>query len=113
VNNPLSNQSDQAAIYEVIQEAHEAIQAALTLIDNQEDGPVTMRAVLKLIDARLNEVETEAWYLINTADRVNGLSGRLREQRDEVLRQRDLLAEFVRRHFPDPDEEPISLDDND
>jgi hypothetical protein len=89
--------SNKDELERAIQETREAINAAILLIENQEDGPITMRAALKDIDARLDSIETEVCYLNGTVEKFGAITAKLREQRDEVIRQRDALLTVLRR----------------
>ncbi len=80
-----------ADIEKAVRETRSAIQEALGYIDRQEDGPFTMRCALQEIDNRLSAIETEVCCLVGTADRLHAIALKLMEQRDEALRQRDLL----------------------
>jgi hypothetical protein len=104
---------DQEAIDEVIQEAREAVMEIIALIDDLEISPMMMRDEMVGVLARLDEVVTEAWYLKTSVHRVNGVAQRLRDQRDEVLRQRDSLARFIRDLYPEADDEPEATDTDD
>jgi hypothetical protein len=86
---------DSEQIEKVLNETREAIQAALTLIDNQEDGPITMRAALKDIYSRVDDIETEFAYLSSTTNYLNAIALKLLEQRDEAVRQRDMLLALL------------------
>jgi hypothetical protein len=78
-------------IEKAVRETRSAIQEALGYIDRQEDGPFTMRCALQEIDNRLSAIETEVCCLVGTTDRLQAIAMKLMEQRDEALRQRDLL----------------------
>jgi len=72
-------------------ETRQAIKEALGYIERQEDGPLTMRYALKDIDQSVTAIECEVWYLSGALDRLQTIAAKLLEQRDEALRQRDLL----------------------
>ena len=74
-----------------IGETRQAIKQALGYIKRQEDGPLTMRAALKKIDKTVDAIEGEMLYLTGALDRLEAIAAKLLEQRDEALRQRDLL----------------------
>ena len=78
-------------IEQTIRDTRQAIQEALGYIERQEDGPVTMRHALKDIDQSVTAIECEVWYLSSALDRLQAIAAKLLEQRDEALRQRDLL----------------------
>jgi hypothetical protein len=78
----------------VLNEARQAIQAALTLIDNQEDGPVTMRAAINEVKALFDLMETEVWLLKGDLIASTEISAKLREQLGEIARQRDILLRW-------------------
>jgi hypothetical protein len=99
-----SRPDQEEAIDEVIQEAREAVMTIITLIDTQEISPMMLRDEMVGVLARLDEVVTEAWYMKNSVHRVNGMAQRLRDQRDEVLAQRDSLARFIRDLYPEADD---------
>ncbi len=80
-----------ADIEQAVNETRQAIREALGFIDRQEDGPFTMRCALQEIDSRLSAIETEVSCLVGTTDRLHAIALKLMEQRDEALRQRDLL----------------------
>ncbi len=80
-----------STIEQAIRETRQAIQEALGYIKRQEDGPLTMRHALKDIDKSVTAIEGEVWYLSGALDRFQALAAKLLEQRDEALRQRDLL----------------------
>jgi hypothetical protein len=88
---PLQTYDYRAEIDQAIQETHQAIEEAFGYIERQEDGPVTMRHALTAIDTRLSAIETEVCCLVGTVDRLHTIALKLLEQRDEALRQRDLL----------------------
>ena len=81
----------QVVINHAIRDTRQAIQEALGYIERQEDGPITMRHALKDIDTSVTAIECEVWYLSGALDRLQALAAKLLEQRDEALRQRDLL----------------------
>src|SRR5438105_3643243 len=78
-------------IEQTICETRHAIKEALGYIERQEDGPLTMRHALKDIDKSVTNIEYEVWYLSGALDRLQAIAAKLLEQRDEALRQRDLL----------------------
>jgi hypothetical protein len=78
----------------VMREAREAIQAAVTLIDNQEDGPVTMRAALAAIGQCFDLLDTEVWLLKGDLMTSAEINAKLRAQLGEVARQRDILLRW-------------------
>jgi hypothetical protein len=69
-----------------------AIAEAIGYIERQEDGPLTMRLALKAIRQQVDTLEDEVYGLHYTAISLTRIAVRLREQRDEALRQRDLLV---------------------
>jgi len=107
-NAPLSNpwpelpedEDFRAVIEQAIRDTRQAIQEALGYIERQEDGPVTMRYALTDIDKAVTAIECETWYLSGALDRFQTIAAKLLEQRDEALRQRDLLIAVsgLRRH---------------
>ena|SRR5258708_5219954 len=80
-----------STIEQAIRETRLAIREALGYIERQEDGPLTMRHALKDIDQSVTAIECEVWYLSGALDRFQKIAAKLLEQRDEALRQRDLL----------------------
>jgi hypothetical protein len=80
-----------STIEQTIRETRQAIREALGYIERQEDGPLTMRHALKDIDQSVTAIEYEVWYLSGALDRLQSIAAKLRDQRDEALRQRDLL----------------------
>jgi hypothetical protein len=80
-----------STIEQAIRETRQAIREALGYIQRQEDGPLTMRCALKDIDQSVTAIECEVWYLSGALDRFQAIVAKLLEQRDEALRQRDLL----------------------
>jgi hypothetical protein len=87
---PLTTDFDKA-----LNEARQAIAAALALIDNQEDGPMTMCAAINEIRDRVDSMETEAWLKDNDLLTATEVGAKLREQLGEVIRQRDHLLRWV------------------
>jgi hypothetical protein len=96
--------NDLSPIEDVIRETRIAIQYAFRLIDQQEDGPMTMRAALKVIDQCVDLIDSEAWYLQHATDRSTTMTQVIRDQRDELLVQRASLERFIRDNFPVPEE---------
>ena len=80
-----------AEIRLAIRETRQAIKEALGYIERQEDGPITMRHALKDIDTNLTAIEGEVSYLTGELQRLRLIASTLLKQRDEALRQRDLL----------------------
>lgn len=80
-----------STIEQAIRETRQAIREALGYIERQEDGPLTMRYALKDIDKSVTAIEGEVWYLSGALDRFQTIAAKLLHQRDEALRQRDLL----------------------
>ena len=99
------SQPDQEAIDEVIQEARESVLTIIALIDTLEISPQMLRDEMLGLLARLDEMVTESSYQKHTIRRVNDMAQRLRDQRDEVLRQRDSLAAFISELYPEADDE--------
>jgi hypothetical protein len=87
----LQEEDYRATIDQAIRETRHAIKEALGYIERQEDGPLTMRHALKDIDKSVTAIEGEVWYLSGALDRLQSIAAKLLEQRDEALRQRDLL----------------------
>lgn len=80
-----------STIEQAIRETRQAIQKALGYIERQEDGPLTMRHALKDIDKSVTAIEGEVSYLTGELQRLRIIASTLLKQRDEALRQRDLL----------------------
>lgn len=80
-----------ADIEKAVCETRSAIHEALGYIDRQEDGPFTMRCALREIEEHLSAIETEVSCVVGAVDRLHAILRKLMEQRDEALRQRDLL----------------------
>jgi hypothetical protein len=80
-----------AEIRVVIRETQQAIREALGYIERQEDGPLTMRHALKDIDQNVTAIECEVSYLTGELQRLRLIASTLLKQRDEAVRQRDLL----------------------
>jgi hypothetical protein len=93
-----------SAIMQVIHETRHAIKQALGYIKRQEDGPVTMTYALKKIDKVVTDLQVEASYMSGEADRWRDIAAKALEQRDEALRQRDILLGYLiagrKRHRP-------------
>ena len=85
-----------AEIKAAILETRQAITEALGYIERQEDGPLTMRYVLKDIGERVNTIEYEVSYLTDELQRLKAIASTLLKQRDEALRQRDVLIAAFR-----------------
>jgi len=80
-----------AEIRIAIRDTRQAIKEALGYIERQEDGPLTMRHALKDIDKNVTAIEGEVGYLTGELQRLRLIASTLLKQRDEALRQRDLL----------------------
>lgn len=93
-----------STIEQAIRETRQAIIDALGYIERQEDGPVTMHYALKDIDKSVTAIECELWYLSGALERLQVIAGQVLEQRDEALRQRDILIGLLstgkKRHRP-------------
>jgi hypothetical protein len=94
-----------SAIAQAIREARHAIQEVLGYIKRQEDGPVTMTYALRDIDKTVDDIQFEASYLAGESERWRVIAAKALEQRDEALRQRDILLGYLssgrkRRHRP-------------
>ncbi|MEP7284853.1 MAG: hypothetical protein ABI947_03690 [Chloroflexota bacterium] len=81
-----------AYIKQAIQETHAAVEEALGFIERQEDGPFTMTIALKDIDSQVDAIETQAICLLGAVESLHSIAARLLEQRDEAIRQRNLLV---------------------
>ena len=88
---PPQEEDYRVVIDQRIGEIRRAIKRALGYIKRQEDGPLTMRAALKKIGKTVDAIEGEVQYLTGALDRLEAIAAKLLEQRDEALRQRDLL----------------------
>jgi septal ring factor EnvC (AmiA/AmiB activator) len=78
-----------------IEDARAAIAESLRLIADQEDRPNTMRCQIKEIDERVDDIERRVSALGMVMDRWEEIATRLEQQRDEALRQRDLLMAVI------------------
>ncbi len=78
----------------LLTETKKAIDAALLLIELQEDGPVTMRAALNTIRTQVEALDTELWLLKGDLVAAAEISAKLRSQLGEVARQRDILLRW-------------------
>jgi len=54
-----------------------------------------MHFALRTIEKRLSAVECESWYVTSQLNRLHTIITKLLEQRDEAIRQRDLLMLFA------------------
>ena len=86
----MSNHTSQ--IDREIRKTLDSIDDARTLIDEQMDGPCTMRDALKAIEEHIGSVETEAAILGDLAGELMESVVRMRKQRDEATRQRNYLV---------------------
>jgi hypothetical protein len=77
-----------------LKEAKLAIEAAIQLIIDQEDGPVTMRAVLKEAIDRIDTADTEVWLLKGDLLTATEINAKLRDQLGETAHQRDILLRW-------------------
>jgi len=92
----LPEQEDYRAVMDqTIKDMRQAIHEAFGYIERQEDGPLTMTYVLRKAEKRLSAVECESWYITSQINRLHTIITKLLEQRDEAIRQRDLLMLFA------------------
>jgi hypothetical protein len=80
------------AIEAAIRDTRQAIEEAIDLINNHEDGPATMRAALNDIEQHLSDVETEVSCMEHSYQDVLVLMARINQQRDEALKQRSIAV---------------------
>ena len=92
---PESESELYARIKLTIQETHAAVEEALGFIERQEDGPFTMTVALKDIDSQVDAIATEVSCLMGSVEVLHTVAAKLRDQRDEALRQRDLLLALI------------------
>jgi chromosome segregation ATPase len=78
-----------AQIDTTLHQVRTAIAEAIGYIERQEDGSLTMRLALKAIRQQVDALEDKVYGLHYTAISLTRIAVRLREQRDEALRQRD------------------------
>src|SRR5687767_5466689 len=76
-----------AQIETALGEAYAAVEQANSYIRNHEDGPLTMRAVLRSIKDRLIDVESESRCMRQDYKSLIAMLVRVIEQRDEAIRQ--------------------------
>lgn len=93
----LPNATFQAQAERAIEDARAAIAEGLRLIEDQEDGPFTMRCQIKEIDERVDDIERRVFSLGMVMERWEEIATRLEQQRDEAIRQRDLLIAVIER----------------
>src|SRR4051812_8476343 len=79
-----------------LRETTQAIKEAIELINNHEDGPATMRAALREIEAFVSNVETEISCMEYGYEDIVVMMARVSQQRDEAFRQRDIMARQLR-----------------
>ena len=84
-----------STIDQAIRETRQAIKEALGYIERQEDGPVTMHYALKDIDNTVTAIQCEVSYLSGALERFQAITAKALEQRDEALRQRDILIDLL------------------
>jgi hypothetical protein len=78
------------SIEAAMRETRQAINDAIELINNHEDGPATMRSALNEIEQYLSNVETEVSCMEHSYQDVLALMARVNGQRDEALKQRNI-----------------------
>lgn len=92
-----------AEIELAVRETRRVIDEALGYIRRQEDGPMTMRHSLQEIKAQVDILESELYELYYNAENLNRIIERVSRQRDETIRQREMV--MIREQLPDdPDE---------
>src|SRR5215472_2834711 len=95
---PLPEPEDyRSAIANAIRQTRQLVKEALGYIKRQEDGPVTMRYALRDINKAVDDIQFEASYLTDELDRWRALATKAMEQRDEAVRQRDILLSYLTR----------------
>lgn len=70
-----------------LSEGYAAVKQAVGYIRNHEDGPLTMRAVLRSIKDRLMAVETEVRCMRQSHESLLAMLAQVIAQRDEAIRQ--------------------------
>lgn len=93
----LPNDHLEAQAAQALEAARAAIVEGLRLIEDQEDGPFTMRCQIKAIDERVDDIERQVSRLTCALEGWSKVATRLESQRDEALRQRDLLIALIER----------------
>ena len=84
-----------ALIAHAVQEARRAIRQTIGYIRRHEDGPVTMRHALNVIDKRVMNIQLEASFLTDENDRLRVIAAEAVEQMEEALRQRDYALSLL------------------
>jgi hypothetical protein len=93
----------QDPILKAIQETHKEIEEARRLIRCREDGPFTMMCQLDVIADRLDGIETEIDLIHNNEKDMAMLVARMRQQRDEAIRQKRIIARYLKKQLRPPD----------
>jgi hypothetical protein len=78
-----------------IRKTREAIETALELIRNHEDGPFTMTMAIRDIDSQVDSIDTEIGILIGTLEQATEVILRYRTRYEEALRQRDAVLQIL------------------
>ena len=79
-----------------IEKTRQAIETAIELINNGEDGPSTMRHALHTIDDHLDTVDTAISLYSATTSEFVALVRNLREQYAAALEQRNRVIELLK-----------------
>ena len=79
----------------LVRETRDLIQTALEYIDNQEDGPFTMRCALRDIDEAISNLETQLAMEAGSIERLQSIAQKLKKQRDKAMHQCELVEELL------------------
>jgi hypothetical protein len=93
----------QDPLQRAIRETHKAIDEARRLIRCREDGPFTMMCQLDEIADRLDAIETEIDLIYNSEKDMAMLVARMRQQRDEAIRQKRIITRYLKKQLRPPD----------
>jgi len=95
-----------AEIERMIRETQYVVDEMIGYIERQEDGPLTMRCALREMEQKISAIKIEAQYMAGSLNKLQTIAGKLMEQRDEAIRQRDLLMLVAWSDFLDPESNP-------
>jgi uncharacterized protein YqeY len=79
---------------EAVQRVRTEIESGFVLIQDQSENP--MLAVLRRIEAEVQDVETRAHQMHANADEIKAAVGKLRKQRDEAIKARNQVLAYLR-----------------
>jgi hypothetical protein len=83
---------------EALKNARVAIDSGFVLVEDQPENP--MLAVLRRIEAEMQNVETRAHQMHASADEVKAAIGKLRSQRDEAIKARNQALAYMNQRKP-------------